>query len=176
MSRASTCNIQTLTYMHDFSQPLRGAGFAYAASFLYCLPWMEEKPLLNLWKTLCNWSNHMKGLRLSRLSKAYITLWNLLQISLPQKLFLRRRKFSSANCTLTGINVRIVNNLHSIRRAGKMYKFLANSLRAPLTEFLFGRYSTWLLLTNLHPPACRKNAAASQNQNPLPNSQKPVGF
>ena len=84
--------------------------------------------------------NHMKGLRLSRLSKAYITLGNLLQISLPQKLFLRRRKFRNANCTLTGINVRIVNNLHSISCACKMYKFSANLLHASLIKSLFGRY------------------------------------
>jgi len=84
--------------------------------------------------------NHMKGLRLSRLSKACITLLNLLQISPPQKLFLRRRKFGNANCTLTGISVRIVNNLHSIRCACKMYKFLTNLSRASLTKSLFGRY------------------------------------
>lgn len=100
------------------------------------------------WRRSCYWiserpsvidQNHMKGLRLSRLSQAYIALWNLLQISLPQKLFLRRRKFSNANSTLTAINVRGANNLHSVRCACKLYRFLTNLLRASLTKWLFGR-------------------------------------
>jgi len=145
-----------------FSNPCEKQVFHTLLRFpIVCTEWRRSRYWISERPSVID-QNHMKGLRLSRLSKAYITLWNLLQISLPQKHFLRRRKFSNANCTLMGINVRIVNNLHSIRCACKIYKFLTNLWRASLSKSLFGQYVA--TLSNWQPTACQKNAAASQNQ------------